>query len=364
MKKKIVIIISVFAVILACTWAYKYITAKEKIEKTIVNTEILKPEEIDNAEFYQGTLISRESVFIQPQVSGQISNIYVKAGDKVQKGTLLILIDTKKQEAILNSYKLKMPSLESDLSTAKIQYERYKELYEKKTVSKQDFENAENEYKRAKSALDTNSAQIKEQTEQLDYHKIKAPFSGIIGDIPVKEGEYVNPATMLLSVTQNERLELNAGISADKIFNIKIGLPVQILDFKNNIITESKIDFISPRVDSSTQTILIKAYFKNINGLLKADQSVKIKIIYSKNKGLLIPVSSTSFLGGQDFAFIVKEKDGEKIVKQVPITLGELQNGKYIVKKGLQEGDEIVTKGIQKLYDEAYITIEQSEEIE
>lgn len=80
-------------------------------------------------------MISRQSVIIQPQVSGQISSINVKAGDKVQKGQALIVIDPKKQEAVLNSYQVKHSSLVTTYETAKTQYERYADLYEKKTVS-------------------------------------------------------------------------------------------------------------------------------------------------------------------------------------------------------------------------------------
>ena len=87
-----------------------------------------------------------------------------------------------------------------------------------------------------------------------------------------------------------------------------------------------------------------------------------MKIIFNTYKGILIPVSSTTFLGGQNFVFVVKNSNGQKTVKQIPITLGELQNGKYIVKSGLKAGDTIVTPGIQKLYDGAHIKIEQDED--
>lgn len=362
MKKNIIIIITAVLVAgLCCAGIYLFKNSHVEIEKTIVNAETLKTEKIDNAETYQGILISRQSVVIQPQVSGQISSINIKAGDRVQKGQVLIVIDPRKQEASLNSYQVKHSSLVTAYETAKIQYERYSDLYEKKTVSKQDLENYENEYKKAKSALDENTAQIKEQSVQLGYHKITAPFTGIVGDIPVKIGDYVTPQTQLLSITQNETLELNAGLPANKIFDIKQGLPVQILDFDNKVIAESHLMFVSPRVDSNTQTILVKANFKNDGGVLKADQSVKIRVIYNEYDGILIPVTASTFVAGQDFAFVIQDKDGQKVVKQVPITLGELYNGKHIVKSGLNKGDCIVSKGIQKLADETVVEISEVE---
>ena len=361
MKNKKIIVGAIILLLVFCVSIFLFIKLNKKVEKTIVNTEVLKLEKIDNAECYQGTLISRQSVFIQPQVSGQIASINVKAGDRVQKGQTLILIDSRKQQASLNSYKVKQESLSRNYEIAKIQYKRYLDLYSRKTVSKQELENYENEYKKAKSALDENASQIREQTVQLGYHRITAPFSGIIGDIPVKLGEYVSPETKLLSVTQNEILELNVGIPANKIFEIKQGLPVQVLDFENNVIAESKIRFVSPRVDTNTQTILIKANFENKDGVLKADQSVKVRVVYNEYDGILAPVTSTTFIAGQDFAYVVKDSKGQKVISQVPITLGELYNGKHIVKKGLNAGDCIVIKGIQKIYDGAIVEIGEDE---
>lgn len=355
MKKKIIIFILILAVILCYAGIYLFKSSHTSIEKTIVETEIVNEEDIELYEIYQGYLISRNSVILHPQVSGQISQIKVKAGDKVNKGDLLIVIDPNKQEAVLNSYKVKQASMQSAYETAKIQYERYKDLYEMKTVSKQDYENYANEFKKAKAALEENTANIKAQSVQLGYHSIKAPFSGVVGDIPVKVGEYVTGETMLLSVTQNNPLELNIGVSADKTFDLKKGLEVQVMDNDGKIVTGSVLSFISPKIDSSTQTILTKAILKNDKEILKADQSIKSKIIFSKSKAILIPVTSVAKVAGQDFVYLTIEENGELTAKQVPIVTGDIQNGKYIVKSGLKSGDNVIIKGVQKLYDGAMI---------
>jgi RND family efflux transporter MFP subunit len=375
----------------------------QQIPSTVVEVETIKSAEVENSEVYQGTLISRYSVSLQPQVTGQIASINVKAGDRVRAGQILLVIDPRKQEATLNSskadaasmkaaieqarsnlntYEVQKNSLISNYEIAKTQYERYRDLYERKTVSKQDLENYTDAYRKAKSALDSNTAQIKaqksavnaavsnykkstftikEQGVQLAYHKIVAPYAGIIGDIPVKIGEYVTSDTKLLSITQNNQLELNVGLPSEKVFIIQKGLPVQILDYDGKAIADSKLSFVSPRIDTDTQTILVKAIFKNPKEMLKADQSVKARVLYSKSQGILIPTSAVTHLGGQDFAFVVNENEGQKTVKQVPITVGEIQNEKYVIKKGLNIGDCIVTQGVQKLYDGAVVTTGKEE---
>lgn len=400
---KPIIILSIIVLIILVIWGLFNRNSQMQMPPTVVEIEVIKPAEVQNSEIYQGTLISRYSVSLQPQVSGQVASINVKAGDRVIAGQTLLVIDPRKQEATLNSskadaasmkatieqaksnlntYEVQHSSLMSNYENAKIQYERYRDLYERKTVSKQDLENYTDAYRKAKSALDANTAQIraqksavsvavsnyqkslfaaKEQGVLLTYHKIVAPYSGIIGDIPVKIGEYVTSDTKLLSITQNNQLELNIGLPSEKTFIIKNGLPVQILDYEGKAIADSNLSFVSPKIDTDTQTILVKAIFKNPKEMLKADQSVKARVLYSKYEGILIPTSAVTHLGGQDFAFVVAQNKGQKVVKQLPITVGEIQNEKYVIKKGLKVGDSIVTQGVQKLYDGAVVTTGEEE---
>ena len=364
-----------------------------------VESTTLKSTPVAQSDIYQAKLISRYSVSLQPQVAGQIANIYVKAGDRVKSGQLLMIIDKRKQEATLNSsradasaskaaisqakdmlytYQVQREALKSNLTLNKQLYERYTALFAKKAVSQQDMEKYTDSFNKAKSDLDANAAQlqsqrsaivtaksnyyralssIQEQSVQLQYYKITAPYSGIIGDIPVKVGNYVDASTQLLSITQNTQLEINVGLPVEKVFEIHNGLTAEILDNNGNAVSKSTISFVSPRVDINTQTILVKAIVDNKTGILKADQSVKVRVIYNQSPGILVPIGAISHFGGQDFAFIINKKGNKLFVKQIPVKLGEIQNNQYIVLNGLKNGDQIVSQGIQKLMDGAPISI-------
>ncbi|MDD3420110.1 MAG: efflux RND transporter periplasmic adaptor subunit [Candidatus Gastranaerophilales bacterium] len=402
-NNKIHKIITISAAVLALLVIFFVWKAHNKPEMlgTLVNVETLKLDTVENTDFYQGSLISRYSVYLQSQVNGQVASINVKPGDKVSKGQTLIVIDPRKQEATLNSskadassmnaainqaqsnlhtYEVQREGLVSNYQTSKKQYERYSYLYSKNTVSQQDLEKYTDLYNKAKADLDANGAQIqsqkaaikvassnyqkasyaiKEQSVQLSYYKIVAPYSGTIGDIPIKVGEYITPQSKLLNITQNNQLEINVGLPADKVFQIQKGLPVEILDYNDQIVAASEISFVAPNVDTDTQTILVKAVIQNPKEILKADQSVKLKVIYSKAQGILVPTGAVTHLGGQDFAFVVDKSGKQPIAKQKTVIIGEIQNGKYIVKKGLNSGDCVVTSGIQKIYDGAPVTITQ-----
>jgi multidrug efflux pump subunit AcrA (membrane-fusion protein) len=354
---------------------------------------------IPQAQDYQATLISRHSVVLQPQVAGQIAEIYVKAGDHVRAGTPLLLIDPRRQQASLASSKadaaallanIKQASdnvaslqeqrkgLESNVQVNQQQYTRYSNLFSQGAASRQVVEQYLDALNKARADLNANAAQIqaqrsavvtaqktyqralagvREQNVQLQYYRVTAPYAGIVGDIPVKVGNYVTTDTQLLSVTDNDPLELNIGLPADRAFDIRTGLPVQVLDNNGKPQVDGRLSFVSPNVNAGTQTILVKAIISNPTGLLKADQSVRARVIYSEKPGVAIPASAVSHLGGQDFAFLIVDKAGQHVVKQQPVTLGGIQNNQYVVLQGLKDGDLIVAQGIQKLMDGVPVTI-------
>lgn len=134
-------------------------------------------------------------------------------------------------------------------------------------------------------------------------------------------------------------------------------MPIEVLDNNGNVVGKSKISFISPRIDTDTQTILVKGILHKTSEILKADQSVKVRIIYNEFPLISVPASAISHFGGQDFAFLINKRGKGTFVKQLPVKLGDVQDNKYVVLSGLKNGDEIVSQGIQKLMDGAPVTI-------
>jgi len=365
-----------------------------------VETLAIHEQLVAQTQIYQANLISRHSITLQPRVSGQIASVYVKPGDQVRVGTPLLQIDAHQQMASFNSSKADSAALKAQIKqtedTAKSLMEqsvglqanvllnqklltRYQNLYSKGAGNRQDVDQYTSALQKAQSDLAANKAQIQaqksavvtarktyeralagvnQQSILLQFYRITAPIAGKVGEVPIKVGNYVDTDAQLLSITDNKQLELNIGLPADKAFDVKPGLPVELLDNMQKPVLKTALSFISPMVDSATQTILVKAIIKNPNDLLKANQSVKARVFFSQAKGIVIPTGAVSHLGGQDFVFLVHQKDGKAMVKQQPVTLGEIQAGtQYIVQKGLQDGDVIVSQGIQKLMDGAPVTV-------
>ena len=207
---------------------------------------------------------------------------------------------------------------------------------------------------REKAGLNQAQAQVGVASQNLDFNRIVAPIDGVVGDIIPKVGDYVDTGDELTTITQNETLDLNISVPIERAAQLKVGLPVEIIDSKGKDAVEGKISFVSPRVNRSEQAILAKATFPN-NGSLKDNQFVRARVIWEDEPGVLIPTEAVSRIGGQNFVFVAEEQesDGEVILvaKQRPVTLGNIQGQAYQVISGVKAGEKLVVSGILNLAD-------------
>ena len=97
------------------------------------------------------------------------------------------------------------------------------------------------------------------------------------------------------------------------------------MDNYEKVIGKSKIFFVSPRIDNDTQTVLVKALLRNKKGIFKADQSVKVRVIYNQAPGILTPTSGVTHFGDLDFVYVINKIGNKFIAKQRPVKLGNIQ---------------------------------------
>jgi multidrug efflux pump subunit AcrA (membrane-fusion protein) len=131
-----------------------------------------------------------------------------------------------------------------------------------------------------------------------------------------------------------------------------MGLPVQILDSEGKVIGNSKVSFISPQVDTTTQTVLVKARVANGNDALRQSQFVRARMIFGTHQNPEVPILAVSRLGGQYFAFVAQPQNGgQYLAKQVPLTIGQTVGNNYEVESGIKPGDKVIVSGTQFLVD-------------
>jgi RND family efflux transporter MFP subunit len=350
------VLLAVILAALAAGCAQKQAAGGQGEPAVAVKTVVVEPVSIPDSSEYLATLKSRHSTALNPQVEGAVTRIFVKSGDRVKAGTQLMEIDPLKQQATLSSQEASRAAQESNVRFAQIQWERSQKLYAAGVTSRQDYDQAKTNLETAQEQLRSLEHQVREQQVQLHYYSVVAPTEGIIGDIPVRVGDRVQVTTLLTTVDEPGSLELYISVPVERSKDLRTGQAVQILDTAGNTVAESRLDFISPQVDSNTQSVLTKATIQNSSGPLRTFQFARARIIWSIHPGLMIPVLSVSRINGQFFVFVAEHSGTSVVAHEKLVQLGELMSNQYVVLSGLKAGDHVVAEGSQNLVDGASVT--------
>jgi RND family efflux transporter MFP subunit len=309
---------------------------------------------VDDATEYVATLKSRDSAVIMPQVEGQVTKIYVHSGEAVAAGAPLMEIDPLKQQATVKSQESSRAAQEASLSYAKQQYVRSQGLYAAGVVSKQDLDQAKSAMDAAQAQMDSLASQVREQEVQLHYYQVVSPWGGIVGDVPVRVGDRVTNTTQLTTVDKPGSLEVYVYVPIEHSSQLKLNLPVQVLDSEGKVLADSRVTFISPQVDNATQTVLLKARIANSNEALRQSQFIRARIVWGTHKNPQVPILAVSRLGGQYFAFVAQPQNGGSYVaRQTPLKIGQTVGNDYEVQEGIKPGDKVIVSGTQFLLDGA-----------
>lgn len=344
----------VFALAIGC--GRNQAPASQEPRRIPVKTAIIAPVAIAESSEYLGTLKSRHSTVLNPQVEGQITGIFVKSGDRVKAGTALMQIDPLKQQATVGSQDAARAAQEASVHFAQIQWERAQKLFEAGVSSRQDYDQAKTNLDTAQHQLKSLEAQVEEQNVELHYYRVLTPTDGIVGDIPVRVGDRVTNATTLTTVDQPGPLEVYINIPVERSKDLKMGQKVQLLDTQGNIGAGSQIDFISSEVDNSTQSILAKATVKNSADTLRTSQFARVRVIWGVHDSPVIPILAAQRINGQFFVFVVDGTGKSAAAHQKVVQLGEITGNNYVLLGGLQVGDHVVIEGGQALVDGAPVT--------
>ena len=353
---------------------------------------------IENRDEYIARLESRRSVTLQPQTQGRITKIFVNSGDEVQEGNPIMEIDSREQQAAVNSVDAAAQAARSQLQNAiatlkslqaqrlsnvadvklnQEEYQRYSNLATQGAVSEQIKQQYANKLATAEAQLNAIDAQIqaqqasvnqaekglqqaqantKQQQVQLQYYTVSAPIAGQIGDLLIKLGDVVNTSTELTTITQNNPLQVEISVPQERAAELRKGMPVELINNQGQVLGRSQIFFISPNVNQNTQSILIKALFDNSQNQLRADEYIRARVIWERRPGVFVPTTAVVRLAGETFVYVAKKPDSslenpEFIAQQKRVKLGNIRGNNYQVLEGLRAGEKIIVSGILNLRD-------------
>jgi len=317
-----------------------------------VKIQVARAVPIDDATDYVATLRSRDSAIIMPQVEGQVTRIFVRAGDRVAAGAPLVQIDPAKQQATVRSQEDTRSARVASLALAKQQYERTSALQAEGIASQADLDQAKAALDSAQAELEAVGSQVREQQEELRYYRVASPTAGIVGDIPVRVGDRVTTSTLLTTVDKpgGAGLEVYVSVPVERASQVRPGMPIRILDSTGAVVAESRATFVSPQADPQMQTVLVKAHAESGAGL-RPSQFIRARMVWGTHEGPLVPVLAVSRIAGQYFVFVAEGKDGALAAKQRPIKVGDIVGNDYVVLEGIKAGDRVIVSGTQFLRD-------------
>jgi RND family efflux transporter MFP subunit len=314
-----------------------------------VQTSVVAMAPVPQSSEYVSTIKSRRSATLQPQVDGRLTGISVKSGDHIQAGQVMMTIDPLHQQASVDAQLATERQKKAVLDYNTLQSGRQKKLFDDGIVSRDLFEQAQQAFENSKADYESAVASRKTQEEQLAYYTIRAPFDGVVGDVPVHIGDYVSASTVLTTLDENKDLEAYIFVPTERAPQLKMGLEVDLMDTSGKLLEKSRIDFLSPQVDNSLQGILVKAPVHLSLEMLRNAQLVKARIVWTTSPMAVVPVLAVTRQGGQSFVFVARQQGGHYFAAQTPVTLGDTVGNTYSVTSGLNAGDRVIVSSTQFL---------------
>jgi RND family efflux transporter MFP subunit len=312
--------------------------AEEEVTFRIpVSTKEIKPESFRHYIEVTGKLEAEEDAFISPEMNGQIEIIHVKEGDMVRQGQLLVSLNTSLTESSIREVK-------TGLELASKLYDKQKDLWDQQIGS-------ELQYLEAKNAKEQAEARLATLEAQLDMARIKAPFSGVVETIMMKEGELAIPGMQLVQMISLGNLKLYGNISERYLTSIKKGDQVIVIfPDVEGLTLKAPIHRIGNIIDNASRTFRIEVKIDNHKETLKPNMYSIIRINdFSSDNAYLVP-SITIKQDIKGSYVYVTDKEEMKARKRY-IKTGLSYEDQTMILDGISEGEDVIVKGFAQVSD-------------
>jgi RND family efflux transporter MFP subunit len=300
-----------------------------------------------------GTVRAVQTSQVSSQMMGNIVEMRAREGDRVQSGHALAIINdaqprfaTDQATAAVTAAEKEVSAADSDLALAESTLKRYQQLYEKKSVSPQEFDEIKSRYQSAEARRDmaragqaqANAALAQARTA-LGYTRIRAPFAGVVTEKMADVGTLASPGTPIFTIedTRSYRLETQIDESDIRLVQIGQGSPVTI-DALGNVQLSGKVVQVVPAADPASRSFLVKVELP-ADARLRSGLFGRAQFPRSDRPAILVPQTSVVERGQLEGVYVL---DANRIVGLRYVTLGMSIGEKVEVLSGLQDGDKVV----------------------
>lgn len=311
-----------------------------------------------------GSLVPVNGADLTAEVDGVVTNIYFDSGDTVKRGDLLLSMASASEQGELKR-------LQAQAELAELNRKRSEQLFQRKTISKSEYDTAVAETNVALAA-------VQAQKGRLEQKSVKAPFDGKLGLRRVNVGQYLGIGVPIATLQKLDPIDVDFSLPEHylSILNTELTVAVKV-DAYGNEVYEGQVKAIEPKVNPETRNVDVRARLANPDGKLKPGLFATVVIsLPSSDEVVAIPRSSVNYTSYGNSVFVVQKNPDAQPPQEEPnpmmgpytdleviqrfVTLGEARGDFVAVKEGLNAGDEIASSGLLKLRNKQPVIIDNS----
>ena len=330
--------------------------AKEQAKAVLVVVAPIINQDFNHFIELQGKVESESVSFVTPRAGGgQVKALYIKRGDRVKKGQLVLQLDNSliKQNAAAMAQNLE--TVKAQAALAKSVYEKQKNLWEQNIGS-------EIQLMTAKTNADATASQLKAATEQLGmvkdqlaYTSVYSDVDGVAEEVNVKVGELFAGAGQI-KIVNTDRLKLTSLVPENYAGKIKVGTEATLVfpDIQKTI--DTKLGVVGTVIDPLSRSFFVESKLP-VDKNFRPNQLVQVKIKdYTKKDAIIIPINLIQNDEKGKFIYVAATENGKLIARKKMVTTGEFYGNNIEVLSGLAAGEILITEGYQSIYDGQLIT--------
>ena len=336
-----------------------------KLDTNAVGSEIAKlvavtPVAVEPFDHYidiRGKIDAENISFISPRgMGGQVKSIFVKEGDAVKKGQLLLKLDDAIMRQSLAAARQQLEGIKTQLSFARNIYDRQNNLWQKGIGTEVQLISAKTNVETLQNQLQSVEEQVKVAAEQLNTTNVYSDVDGIAETVMVKVGELFGGMGQI-KIVNTSQLKATAIVPENYLTKVQKGTPVRIdIDDAGKTIT-SQVSLIGKTIENTQRGFVIESKIPS-DPMLKPNQSVVMHILdYASKKAVVIPVNTLQSDETNKFVYVLESKgNGSNVATRKVVQIGEVYGDKVEIKSGLTGGEQLITSGYQNLYEGQVVT--------
>ncbi len=293
----------------------------------------------------RGSVASRKNIMMSAETMGRIERITVSEGQEVKRGDLLIQIDN---DIISNN----ISEVETQLELAKTVFERQENLWNQNIGT-------EIQYLQAKNNFQTLERRLATLKSQLNQYFVRAPFNGVVDNIPVKVGEMAQPGLPLIRIVNPDEMYVMADVSEAYLGKFEAGESVEIVFPVQGVTLSSKILSVGKVINDQNRTFKIEAALPAKNGYeFRPNQVARMILVdYKKDDALSVPTNVILSDASGKFVYTVGMKEGKRIAQRVPVETGKSFENMTEITSGLSSGVSVINQGYRNVTNGAEISV-------